>query len=175
MWFDTWSDLARVVFVGGAAYASLVVVIRISGKRTLSRLNAFDLLVTVALGSTLATIILSADTSFAEGVTALVVLCGLQFVVAFATSRLPRLRRIVTAEPTLILRDGVIDHDALRRHRLDESELLQAVRRSGRGDVASVGAVVLETDGRMSVIPKAQLGDGTALAGLVPPRRPAAG
>ena len=55
MWFDSWSDVVRVVSIGAAAYATLVAMLRISGKRTLAKLNAFDLIVTVALGSTLAT------------------------------------------------------------------------------------------------------------------------
>jgi len=53
-----WSDLARILLVGAAAYVTLVVILRTSGKRTLAKLNAFDLVVTVALGSTLATIFL---------------------------------------------------------------------------------------------------------------------
>lgn len=61
MWFDSWSDLARVLAVGASAYVTLVVVLRAAGKRTLAKLNAFDLIVTIALGSTLATILLSAD------------------------------------------------------------------------------------------------------------------
>jgi uncharacterized membrane protein YcaP (DUF421 family) len=170
MWFDAWSDVARVLLVGAAAYAALVVVIRFSGKRTLSQLNAFDLIVTVALGSTLATILLSSDVSFVEGVAALVLLCGLQFLVAFAAARRPRLRRLVTAEPTVVLLDGVVDHAALRRLRLDESELRQAVRSSGQGDLAAIGAVVLETNGRLSVIPGSSIGDASALGDMVPRR-----
>ena len=70
MWFDDWSDIVRVLIVGTAAYVGLVALLRISGKRTLAKLNAFDLVVTVAFGSTLATILLSSDVSYAEGVTA---------------------------------------------------------------------------------------------------------
>ena len=51
MWFDSWGDIARVLLVGSAAYATLIVVLRLSGKRTLSQLNAFDFVITVAIGS----------------------------------------------------------------------------------------------------------------------------
>ena len=88
MWFDDWSDIVRVLIVGTAAYVGLVALLRISGKRTLAKLNAFDLVVTVAFGSTLATILLSSDVSYAEGVTALVLLAVLQFVAAMISSRL---------------------------------------------------------------------------------------
>ena len=56
MFFDSWTALGRVLLVGTLAYVALVAILRISGKRTLTKLNAFDLVVTVALGSTLATI-----------------------------------------------------------------------------------------------------------------------
>lgn len=61
MFFNAWSDIGRVLVVGGLAYAGLVLLLRLTGKRTLSKMNAFDLVVTVALGSTLATILLSKD------------------------------------------------------------------------------------------------------------------
>lgn len=71
MWFDSRSDTLRVLLVGTAAYATLVVVLRVSGKRTLAKLNAFDFVVTVALGSTLATILLNSTVSWTEGAVAL--------------------------------------------------------------------------------------------------------
>lgn len=166
MWFDSWADLARVVLVGAAAYATLVVVLRVSGKRTLSQLNAFDFIVTVALGSTLATILLSSDVSFVEGVTALALLALLQFVVALVSSRSERLRGAVASQPTLVVRDGEIDRAALARHRLAESEILQAIRGAGSGGLDEIGAVVLETNGTLSVITRSKLGDGSALGGL---------
>ena len=82
MWFDSWSDLVRVAVIGASAYVTVVVVLRLSGKRTLAKLNAFDLVVTVALGSTLATILLSSDVSWAEGALALAMLALLQSLVA---------------------------------------------------------------------------------------------
>jgi len=78
MFFSGLDGVWRTLVVGTCAYAALVLILRISGKRTLSKMNAFDLVVTVALGSTLATILLSSDVAPAEGVTAFVLLAGLQ-------------------------------------------------------------------------------------------------
>src|ERR671929_1866683 len=118
MWFDDWSDLGRVLAVGAAAYGALVVLLRISGKRTLAKLNAFDWVVSVALGSTLATILLSSDVSWTEGITALALLAVLQFAVAWTTTHLPRGRSVVTARPTLLLEDGRVLSEALRAQRM---------------------------------------------------------
>ncbi len=171
MWFDTWSDIVRVLAVGAAAYVTLVGVLRLTGKRTLAQLNAFDLIVTVAIGSTLATILLNADVSWAEGLAAFVVLTALQLVVTWSSTRAPAVRSVVTANPTLLLRDGRPLEEALRRQRVTVSELRQVVRASGNGDLADIGAVVLESDGTFSVIPAQQLGAGTALEGVAVPNR----
>ncbi len=167
MWFDSWSDVLRVLLVGPASYAALVVILRSSGKRTLAKLNAFDLVVTVALGSTLATIFLSKDVSWVEGLAALAVLALLQFLVAMFASRVPTGRSVLTSRPTMVLKDGQMLTDALRSQRLAETEVLQVIRGSGLGDVSAVAAVVLESDGSLSVIAAEKVGDGSALDGVV--------
>ena len=166
MWFDSWSDLLRILAVGAAAYVTLVALLRVSGKRTLAKLNAFDLVVSVALGSTLATILLSSDVSWSEGATALVVLAGLQYLVARVTTWLPGGRSVVTSEPTLLLEDGRPLEDALHQQRITMSELRQAVRSTGSGDLSAVAAVVLESDGSLSVISSSQAGNRSALEGV---------
>ncbi len=163
MWFDTWADVARTLVLGAVSYLTLILVLRVTGKRTLSQLNAFDFVVTVALGSTLATILLSSDVSWAEGAAALLLLAALQFIVAWSTSRWPFLRDAVTSSPQMVLSDGEFDHAALRSARLTEADVRQAVRATGSGDLTDIATVVLETNGTLSVIPRSRLGNGSAL------------
>ncbi len=166
MWFDSLNDMLRIVLVGAAAYVVLIVVLRLSGKRTLAQLNAFDFVVTVALGSTLATILLSSEVSFSEGITALILLAALQFLMAWLSARWPVARSTFTAEPALLLSDGHVHQEALRRNRLTESELNQAIRMQGIGDLSEVKAVVLETNGKISIITTSKFGCGSALEGI---------
>ncbi|MBF4607300.1 DUF421 domain-containing protein [Curtobacterium sp. VKM Ac-1393] len=166
MWFDSWADLGRILIVGVAAYVLIVCVLRVSGKRTLSQLNAFDFIVTVALGSTLATILLSSDVSWSEGALALALLAGLQLGVALISSRVGGFRRLVTARPAVVLTHGQMHGDALRKNRLAESDVLQATRSSGIGGVELTAAVVLEANGTLSVISEQQFGTGSALQHL---------
>ena len=65
IFFNGWSVLGRTLLIGVLAYVSLVFMLRVSGKRTLAKMNAFDLVVTVAIGSTLATIVLSRSVALA--------------------------------------------------------------------------------------------------------------
>jgi uncharacterized membrane protein YcaP (DUF421 family) len=161
--FDDWPGVVRVVVVGIAAYAAVVAVLRTSGKRTLAKMNAFDLVVTVALGSTLATILLSRDVALAEGVVALAVLAGLQFAVAWLVVRSRGFASMVRSSPSALLSDGRLDEEALRRQRVTAADVRQAVRAQGIGSLADVGLVVLETDGSLSVVPRSGLGDGSAV------------
>lgn len=164
MWFDSWSAVLRILLVGGASYAALVVLLRLGGKRILAKLNAFDLVATVALGSILATAVLSKDVRYVDALAGLFVVIAAQWIVSRVTSRLPGGRWFVNAEPTLVLRDGrVLDH-VLTKVRLTRGEVLQAVRSTGHGGLDEIAAVVLEPDGTLSVVARASVGDGEALA-----------
>lgn len=164
MFFESWSGLLRVVVVGPLAYGALVVLLRVSGKRTLAKLNAFDLVVTVALGSTLATVLLSKSVPLAEVVTALLVLAGLQWVVAWLSVRSNRFGDLVRSEPTLLLREGRFLDGALRSQRVRRDEVLAALRSSGVASPEGAAAVILETDGSFSVIETGAKGDVTDLS-----------
>lgn len=169
MFFDNWTDLWRTLVVGVLAYLALVVFLRISGKRTLSKMNAFDLVVTVALGSTLATILLSKEVSLVEGIVAFLVLILLQYAVAWLTVRSVRFRQFIKSEPSLLLFRGQYLENKLKSQRVARDEVLAAVRGQGFENLEQVEAVVLETDGSFSVISKSDEGPNSTLAGVSKP------
>ena len=150
--FKGWESIGRVLFVGILAYIGLLFFLRISGKRTLSKMNAFDLVVTVALGSTFSTIIISRQTGLADGLTALALLISLQYSVAWLSIRWPWFQRMIKSEPTLLFHQGQYLWQALRRERVAEGEVLAAIRSSGVAHLDDITAVVLETDGSFTVI-----------------------
>lgn len=152
MFFDGWEGILRTLVVGTLAYLGLILFVRIAGKRTLGKMNAFDLIVTVALGSTLATILLSEDVALTEGMVAFGVLIGLQFAITWLSVRTRIMPSLVKSRPSLLAFRGSPLDDALDEQRVSEAELLQAVRQQGHASVADVHAVVLETDGSFSVI-----------------------
>lgn len=156
MWFDSWEAMGRVVATGAATYVLLVLLLRVSGKRTLSKLNAFDLVVTVAMGSTLASCLLSRDVPVADGIAGLLVLVAGQYVIARLSTRFRQFANLVRSEPRLLLIDGEVLQGALHDERVTHGELLAALRQSGIGQVSQAGAVVLETDGTLSVLPRGE-------------------
>ena len=150
--FASWSGILRVLLVAPLAYVALVVILRGSGKRTLTKLNAFDLVVTVALGSTLATILLSKSVPLIEGIVGLGALVGLQFAITWLSVRSPRFSELVKSEPTLLAHKGQLLEGALRGQRVTRDEIVAAVRGSGLQGLDQVESVVLETDGSLSVM-----------------------
>lgn len=108
-------------------------------------------MVTVALGSTLATVLLSSSVALAEGVLALALLADLQYVVAWASARSKRVERVVKSEPRLVYRNGLLPQ-AMRQERVTADELYQDRSTTRHADLSQVAAVVLETDGKLTVL-----------------------
>ena len=82
MWFESWDSIINIVVTGAVCFAGLVILLRISGKRTLAKMNAFDFVLTITIGSALATTITSKDTSIADGMAALAILIFMQFSIS---------------------------------------------------------------------------------------------
>jgi uncharacterized membrane protein YcaP (DUF421 family) len=152
MFFDSWTGLLRVLVVGVCAYSALILFLRLSGKRTLAKLNAFDLVVTVALGSTLSSVILSKSVALLEGLLAFSLLIALQFIITWLSVRSEGFKRLIRAEPTLLVFKGRFLEDVMRDQRVTRDDLLSAIRAQGAGDLSTLAAVVLETDGSISVV-----------------------
>lgn len=152
IFFSGWDSLARTLVVGTLAYVSLVVFLRVSGNRTLSKMNAFDFVVTVALGSTLASALLTKDVAVADGALAFALLIGLQFLVTWSSTRAAWVKRLVTGDPQLLFYKGEYLEANIRRARVTHDEVRAAARAAGCGSMNDADAVVLETDGSFSVV-----------------------
>lgn len=152
MIFDSLMGLVRVIVVSLLAYVFLVTVLRIAGKRALAKLNAFDFVVTVAFGSTLATVLLSKQVALIEGVLAFVMLGLLQWIVSRLSIASGPFRRLVRSRPRLLLEHGQFCDEPMADERVTRSEVDAAIRKAGFSCRADVRAVVLETDGSLSVL-----------------------
>jgi uncharacterized membrane protein YcaP (DUF421 family) len=150
--FNGWRPLGRVFLVTILAYPCLLTILRLSGHRTLAKLNAFDLVITVALGSTFATLITSPDVSLSQGILAFALLTGLQWIVAKMTVVSPKFERRINGEPILLYHNGHYLRDAMKKARITEEEIKSNARAKGQKDLAKASAVVLETNGDLSII-----------------------
>lgn len=164
MFFDNWYGLGRILIIGFLAYVALIICLRISGKRTLSKWNAFDFVVTIALGSILATIIVSKQTPLFEGVLAFSLLIALQFLITKISINSKFVRVSIKSEPTILLYRGKFIDEALKKQRVTESEIRAAVRNKGFAALEEIEAVVLETDGSFSVVKKSETESASAMS-----------
>ena len=149
--FDDWTGVVRVALFALVAYAALLLVLRLTGKRTIAKFNIYDWAVTVAFGSTLATILLSDQVALVEGVVAFAALALLQYSVSFVSIRWRPTRDVVTSKPALVFHRGEFHRERMGRERITEGEILHAMRAPGHSSIADVEWVVFETDGTFSV------------------------
>lgn len=149
------SEVIRISLVSLLYFISLIIILRISGKRTLSKMNAFDFVVTIALGSIFATIILDSSISLMSGLTAIVSLIFYQYIITFLSVRFKKFKNITKSKPSLLYYNGQFFDDSLKKERIALDELKQAVRNSGFASIEDITAIVLETNGTLSIIEKA--------------------
>jgi len=126
-------------------------------------MNAFDFIVTVAIGTTLASTILNSSVALTDGLTALIVLIGLQFLISWTSSRSKKFSRLMKSEPKLLCYKGELLLDALKQERIVESEIFQSLRSKGYSSLNDAEAIVLETNGNISVIGKIDTGSDSVL------------
>ncbi len=163
MFFNNWESLQHTLIVGTLGYIGIIVLMRISGKRTLSKWNSFDFIVTIAFGSMLASLMLSKDTSLVQGLLGIGMLVFFQYIITWISVRSNIFQGWVKGEPTLLLFQGELQHHALRHQRVTEGEVLGALRTNGLAELEEAEAVILETDGSFSVIKKRKETSASAL------------
>lgn len=154
MFFDGWESILRAFIITVLGYSTLVLAIRISGKRTLSKMNAFDFIVTIALGSCLAAISLNKGIALAEGVVVYSTLIGLQFLITWSSVRFKKVKAIVSGQPVLLLYKGEVLSQVLKKQRITMEEIYMASRAKGIAYLQDIDIMVLETTGDITVISK---------------------
>lgn len=164
--WNGWEPIVRIIMVGSLAYASIVLILRVSGKRTLASMNAFDFIITVALGATFGRILTARQVAAAEAATAFLLLAGLQYVVSWLEVRWPAFAGLVTAQPSLLFYRGRFLEAAMRKERIRREDMLGAIRKNRLSGLSQVEAIVLESDGTLSVVKKQEPADETALESL---------
>jgi uncharacterized membrane protein YcaP (DUF421 family) len=167
---DGWEPIARVAFITAAGYMTLVLLLRVTGQRTLSQMSAFDFVITVTLGSAFGRVITATEVSYTEALTGFAMLVSLQWAFATLYRRFPGVRRVAVNGPALVYYDGEVLERAMRLNQLRQQDLLTAVRQQGMGSLGEARAIVLESNGSFTVMSSSQYGDGSAVDHLRPPQ-----
>jgi uncharacterized membrane protein YcaP (DUF421 family) len=148
----TYDALIRAALFSLAALFWVIVLVRMAGVRSLSKMTAFDFVVTLATGSLLATAgSASGWTAFVQTVAAMTVLLVAQEGLT-VVRRSPRLRRLIENEPLLLMRDGDYIEGAMRRGRVTHDDLRAKIRAVDLSGPREVSLMILETTGDISIL-----------------------
>src|SRR5690625_2908676 len=115
--------LWRLIFITVCTYIALIILLRSAGKRTLAKMNAFDFVITIGIGSVFAIVVMDKTVYLMEGIVALALLIGLQFAITWSTVNTKALYGVVRSSPTLLLYDGEMIERNMKKERVTESEL----------------------------------------------------
>ncbi|MCA1789569.1 MAG: DUF421 domain-containing protein [Thioalkalivibrio sp.] len=152
-WLATgWGPAALVVTSALGIYLTMLVLTRIVGLRSFSKISSFDFPVTVAIGSVLAATIISSDPPLARAAIALAVLFGMQTAVGWLRTRSDMVRRTVDNAPLLLMDGERILHENLRKAKVTEADLRGKLREANVLRLEQIRAVVMESTGDVSVL-----------------------
>ncbi len=133
-------------------YLFLIVILRLLGRRQLAQLNALDLVVVLLLGSAVETAMIHGDLSLQAGFVAAATLLVLKRLLTLVFLRIPRLSQLVNGGPILLVHDGAVIEDHLRRAGLTHPDLDAALRSRGYENPDGIREAILETDGSITVV-----------------------
>ncbi|RDC58022.1 DUF421 domain-containing protein [Pedobacter chinensis] len=162
LFFKDWISVIYVIICAVISFITLFVFIRISGKRTLAKLNAFDFVVTVTLGSTLSSMILR-KVPLAEGIAGLLVIILLQYVLALMAKKSHKMEKVINSSPTLVFYNGQFLQEAMDKEVITEEEIYAEIRKYRIHKLEDVKAVVMELNGEFTVVKKSNSPGATSL------------
>lgn len=148
-------------------YLCLIVFLRVFGKRELAQLNPFDLVVLLCLSNTVQNAIIGNDNSVSGGVIGVFSLLTVNWILTRMLFRLPKLNQALEGDPTVLIRHGQVDWDAMKKEALSELELKTVLHKQGLGDYSEVEKCVLEPSGNFYVEERDPLRADTSRAAIL--------
>lgn len=145
-----WEIILRTAVV----YVAVLGLLRVGGKRELGQMSPADFVVILIIANAVQNAMNGGDVSLTGGIVSAATLLGMNYALGRFGRSVPFLGRLFAEEPTLLLQDGKVIQEALRREHVDMEEIEMAAREHGIADLSEVAAAILEVDGSISIIPK---------------------
>ena len=143
------------VIRGVIVYGFVLLIFRIGGKRALSSISTFDLVLTLIISETLQQAMINDDNSMTNAMLLVLTLIGIDIVMSLVKRRFPGFDQWADSVPAVIVKGGKVQSDVMRNERVDESDLISAAReKQGLCEIAEIDYAVLEKSGDITVIPK---------------------
>ena len=144
--------LVMVALSAVGIYLALMFCTRLAGLRSFSKMSSFDFTITVAIGSLVATVLLSKDPPLVQGGVGLAMLFGIQFLVSFFRARSSSFAQVVDNDALLLMAGTEVLHNNLEAARVTTNDLRAKLREANVVHPEQVRAVVMESTGDISVL-----------------------
>lgn len=150
--FNDWQTVLRIVFSGVFIYFTLILIMNLFGKRSIANLSMHDYVVTLAMGSIVASTIISKDATILDGLVGVIVLLTLQYLVTLTSIHYARFFKTINSSPVVLFLEGEFIEENLSKNRITHFEVYSAIRMQGQTTSDNIFAVVLESNGNLSII-----------------------
>jgi uncharacterized membrane protein YcaP (DUF421 family) len=144
------SILLRTTFM----YFFIFFIMRLMGKREIGKLSVFDLVISIMIAEIAVLVIESTEKSFIVAIAPIILLVIIQMVLAYITLKNRKLRLLFDGEPSVIIRDGMLNRKEMRKQRYNLDDLMTQLRENQIMNIDEVRIAVLESTGKLSVISK---------------------
>ena len=154
--------MTTILFRTLIIYISLILIMRLMGKRQIGELEVTDLVTTLLISEIASLPITNHEIPVLGAVIPMITLLVLEVLSSWVLVRFPRLRGLVSATPTVIIQHGKLDQKALCELRLSVEELMSEIRQQGLTELSQVECAILEKNGKLTILPKRQFAQPTA-------------
>ena len=137
-------------------YIFLIIIMRLMGKRQIGELEVTDLVATLLLSEIASLPITDPNIPVLHAIVPMIVLLSLEVFSSYILIRTPKLKKLLSATPTILIKEGVLDQAALVSVRLSIEELMSEIRQQGFSNLAYVWYAILEKDGKLTILPRSR-------------------
>ena len=148
--------MITLIFRTLLVYIFLIIIMRLMGKRQIGELEVTDLVATLLLSEIASLPITDPNIPVLHAIVPMVVLLSLEVFSSYILIRTPKLKKLLSATPTILIKEGVLDQAALVAVRLSIEELMSEIRQQGFSNIAYVWYAILEKDGRLTILPRSR-------------------
>ncbi len=156
-------EIFRVIVKTMISYGIILFIFRIMGKREIGELSIIDIVVYLMMAELAVLAIEQPDTPFINAILPMFVLMGIQMITAFISLKSKKFRDLLEGEPVIIIKNGKIDEEEMKKQRYNFDDLFLQLRQHGVRNIAEVDYAILENSGRLSVFIKEEENQGIAV------------
>lgn len=149
-------ELVKVSIRALISLITLFLVTKMLGKKQVSQLSLFDYVIGISIGNFAAELTVNLDSNILHGTLAVVIFGVVAYLISILTMKSIVLRRFFMGIPTVIIHDGVLIEEGLKKVKYDINDLLEQCRSEGYFDISEIAYALMEADGKLSILPKSE-------------------